>query len=237
MDWNYLFSLTPEDLSEEEKDGLYNTVTWFNCDGEDLSVKKCVTVIKITQEVLKYKGEQVEVLLHKLDELATQQGEEEGRRIESDTEVRSSRSRKSSSIELENLEQKYLELKSKYKKQGRINEKNSNEISKLQKKVTNLEQEKNRLISELQVASQDDTRSDVSETVKEQHKELVNTVHVKNKQISDLLRDIEATEQDNVILREKLTTVRDELATATKELTLLTENFKASKIEQEESLG
>ena len=101
MDWNYLFSLTPEDLSEEEKDGLYNTVTWFNCDGEDLSVKKCVTVIKITQEVLKYKGEQVEVLLHKLDELATQQGEEEGRRIESDTEVRSSRSRKSSSIELE----------------------------------------------------------------------------------------------------------------------------------------
>lgn len=35
------------------------------------------------------------------------------------------------------------------------------------------------------------SESDVSETIKDQHRELVQTVHNKNKQISDLLRDIE----------------------------------------------
>ncbi|KAH0821762.1 hypothetical protein GEV33_001029 [Tenebrio molitor] len=235
MDWEYFFSITPEDLTEDEKDELYNIVTWFNCDSEELDLKKCLRVIKVSQEVLKYKGEQVEILLHKLDELATQQGEEEVRKIESDTDARSSKSRKSSSLEFENLEQKYLELKSKYKKQVRTNEKNLGEINKLQKKIATLELEKNRLVNELQLANQDDNHSDVSETVKEQHKELVNSVHNKNKQISDLLRDIEASEKENIVLREKLTNVRDELAIATKELTLLTENLKGSKIQLNES--
>jgi hypothetical protein len=101
MDWEYFFSITPEDLTEDEKDELYNIVTWFNCDSEELDLKKCLRVIKVSQEVLKYKGEQVEILLHKLDELATQQGEEEVRKIESDTDARSSKSRKSSSLEFE----------------------------------------------------------------------------------------------------------------------------------------
>ncbi|XP_044259542.1 centrosomal protein of 290 kDa-like isoform X2 [Tribolium madens] len=234
MDWEYLFSRSPEDFTEEEKDDLYNTVTWYNCDGEDLDLKKCVRLIKVSQEVLKYKGEQVEILLHKLDELATQQGEEDTKKLESDTDARSSKSRKSSSLEFESLEQKYLELKSKYKKQVRLNEKNLTELDKLQKKVANLEQERSRLINELQVINQEDNQSDVSETIKEQHKELVNTLHNKNKQISDLLRDIEIAEKENVVLREKLETVRDELAAATKELTMLTENLKASKIQQNE---
>lgn len=101
MDWDYLFSQSPEDFTEEEKDDLYNTVTWFNCDSEKLDLKKCIRLIKVSQEVLKYKGEQVEILLHKLDELATQQGEEDIKKLESDTDARSSKSRKSSSLEFE----------------------------------------------------------------------------------------------------------------------------------------
>lgn len=54
-------------------------------------------------------------------------------------------------------------------------------------------QEKMQLQSELHAAIQhgDDSRSDISESLAEQHKELVNAVHHKNKQISDLLNDIE----------------------------------------------
>lgn len=37
------------------------------------------------------------------------------------------------------------------------------------------------------------SESDVSETIKDQQQELVQTVHNKNKQISDLLRDIEVS--------------------------------------------
>lgn len=64
-------------------------------------------------------------------------------------------------------------------------------MTKYQRKLAEVEQEKNRLINELQLINQDDTKSDISDNVKEQHKELVNTLHTKNKQLSDLLRDIE----------------------------------------------
>lgn len=35
------------------------------------------------------------------------------------------------------------------------------------------------------------SESDISETIRDQQRELVETIHNKNKQISDLLRDIE----------------------------------------------
>lgn len=97
MDWDYLLSVSIEDLTEEEKDELYNTITWFNTETEDINLEKSNTLLKISQEVLKYKGEQVEILLHKLDELAIQQAEDEVKK--SDTDAKSSR--KSSSIEFE----------------------------------------------------------------------------------------------------------------------------------------
>lgn len=101
MDLKYILSLTPDDLSDDEKDELYTFITWFDCDTEEIDQAKFETIFKISQEVLKYKGEQVETLLHELEELALKQGEEEARRNEEEIEMRSSRSRKSSSIELE----------------------------------------------------------------------------------------------------------------------------------------
>lgn len=63
----------------------------------------------------------------------------------------------------------------------------------LAESVETVNQEKMQLQSELNAAIQqgDDSRSDISESLVEQHKELVNTVSHKNKQISDLLNDIE----------------------------------------------
>lgn len=55
-----------------------------------------------------------------------------------------------------------------------------------------LEEENRHLQDEIQSIPQDlASESDLSETVKDQQQELVQTVHNKNKQISDLLRDIE----------------------------------------------
>lgn len=99
MDWKHIVSVNVEDLSDDEKDELYNKIAWFNTETEQISNKKLSALFKVSQEILKYKGEQVETLLHELDELATKQGEEEAnRKLESDT-ARSSR--KSSSIEFE----------------------------------------------------------------------------------------------------------------------------------------
>lgn len=54
-----------------------------------------------------------------------------------------------------------------------------------------MEQEKIRLINETSASHEDDKSESSDSAIKEEHKELVKTVHTKNKQISDLLRDIE----------------------------------------------
>ncbi|KAK9884909.1 hypothetical protein WA026_009147 [Henosepilachna vigintioctopunctata] len=218
MDWNYLYSVVPEDLNDDEKDQLFNSVTWYDSDAENPNESKWRR------------------FFHELDEIAIKQGEEEARKFESETEIKSPRSRKSSSIEIENLEQRYSELKSKYKKQQRINEKYNQEIEALKKKYKSLEREKNLLEHDLQASKHDGSvSSDVSDTVKDQHKELVENVHNKNKQISDLLQDIEEVEKDNVVLREKLANVRDELAVATSEIQCQTEKLVSLDLQLKDS--
>lgn len=56
-----------------------------------------------------------------------------------------------------------------------------------------LEQENLHLQAELQstLNQEDENRSDLSDTITEQHKELVQTIQQKNKQISQLLSDVE----------------------------------------------
>nr|CAD7393738.1 unnamed protein product [Timema cristinae] len=100
LDWKKLSSLSPEDLTEEEKDDLYEKLIWYIPEPNTGS-KKLFLLLKINQEVLKHKGEQlanalvvfsstaedgeievrisVESLETELDELAARQGEEEAR--------------------------------------------------------------------------------------------------------------------------------------------------------------
>ncbi|CAH2009812.1 unnamed protein product [Acanthoscelides obtectus] len=230
MDWKYILSLDPNEINEDAKDELFNTITWFEVEEESgMDLKRCKALLRVSQQVLKYKGEQVETLLHELEENAVRQGEEEAKRLESEADVRSIRSsRKSTSIEYENLEQKYIELKAKYKKALKVNEKQSSEIYKLNNIVKKLTQENKRLENELRTRPSSDisSESDVSESVKDRQRELLETIQNKNKQISDLLNDIEDVEKENSVLRDKLTTVRDELALATKEITSMTKLLK-----------
>lgn len=61
----------------------------------------------------------------------------------------------------------------------------------LQQKISDIEQERNNLLLELQTTHQDGSQSDISENIKEQHQELMETLHHKNKQLQNLLEDIE----------------------------------------------
>lgn len=59
MDWKYLNSIDLENASEEEKDELYNRIAWFDCDSEKINIPNFKLLFKVSQEVIKYKGEQV----------------------------------------------------------------------------------------------------------------------------------------------------------------------------------
>lgn len=101
MDWKYILSLNFDDLSDEEKDDLYTTVTWYDFEDGNVDLKRCKAIFRASQEILKYKGEQVETLFHELEEMTVKQAEEEARKQESETEGRSVRSKKSGMIEFE----------------------------------------------------------------------------------------------------------------------------------------
>lgn len=101
MDWKYILSLNFDDLSDEEKDDLYTTITWYDLEEDHIDLKRCKAIFRASQEILKYKGEQVETLFHELEELAVKQAEEEARKLESETEAKSIRSKKSSMLEFE----------------------------------------------------------------------------------------------------------------------------------------
>jgi hypothetical protein len=58
LDWKRLLSLSPEDLSEEEKDDLYGSLIWYNPE-PNIDTNHLKVLFRITQDVLKYKGEQV----------------------------------------------------------------------------------------------------------------------------------------------------------------------------------
>ncbi|KAJ8934432.1 hypothetical protein NQ318_017133 [Aromia moschata] len=211
MDWKYILALVPEDLREDEKDELFDAVAWFESDKEEIDLEKCRALFRVSQgdsEVQEGAG----------------RAKREARRLESDTDARSSRSRVSSSIEFENLEQKYAELKAKYKKVTRNCENYKAELDKANSRTKKLEQENRRLQDEIESRPLGaSSESEASETMRDQHRELVETIRNKNKQISDLLRDIEEVEKENFIMRDKLSNVRDELASATKEITTMTE--------------
>jgi len=58
LDWDRLLSLSPDDLSEEEKDNLYGSLIWYNPE-PNIGADQLKVLFRVTQDLLKYKGEQV----------------------------------------------------------------------------------------------------------------------------------------------------------------------------------
>lgn len=58
LDWNKILTVSPDDLTEQDKDDLYDNVLWYEIE-PDRSKEHVNTLFRITQEILKYKGEQV----------------------------------------------------------------------------------------------------------------------------------------------------------------------------------
>ncbi|XP_031338487.1 centrosomal protein of 290 kDa isoform X2 [Photinus pyralis] len=240
MDWKYILSISPDNLDEDEKENLYTKIAWFDCQSEKLDYTKYDALFKISQELMKHKSEQVEALLAELDELAVRQGEEEAKKQESLEDVPSLKSKRSqmSFDTNDELERKYKELKQKLKQQLKVNENLRSEFEKCKRNLAAVEEENTHLKSEIQsILSQgDESRSDMSEATTDQYKELVQTVQLKNKQISQLLDDIQIIEKENIVLQEMISKLKDELLDASKQLSTMTKDYSALKVEFNDKL-
>ncbi|CAG2061183.1 unnamed protein product, partial [Timema podura] len=216
LDWKKLSSLSPEDLTEEEKDDLYEKLIWYIPEPNTAS-KKLFLLLKINQEVLKHKGEQVESLETELDELAARQGEEEARThqrlVEELDELRIKLSRYragedhngSTNSDIEELRQELarseshneeLEVELKAREKDWLSEKR--EVEKLTSQLVSLDHEKevlHRELSALQSEASEQQESRLRQTSPElgveKQREMAESIRQKNKHISQLLNDLE----------------------------------------------
>ncbi|XP_048522756.1 centrosomal protein of 290 kDa [Dendroctonus ponderosae] len=131
-----------------------------------------------------------------------------------------------SPVEYENLEQKYLESKAKLKKTVQYNERYSLQVQKLNKRLKRLESENKQLASQAKARDTSESEGSSSVNLHQERSSMIELVHSKNQQISDLLKDIEEMETENTVLRDKLVEAKDQLAAATKEITATTEKLK-----------
>lgn len=114
MDLQSILLLSPAKLDNDLKDDLYNYITYIDIDSLNVDKGKIRNLIKIAQEILRYKGEQVnnkifamfttiflifvhfyqvDSLISEFDEMARRQGEEEAKRIQHlENEIKSLRS-------------------------------------------------------------------------------------------------------------------------------------------------
>lgn len=247
IDWKKMMAITPESLNEEEKDDLYESVAWFIPE-YNLDRKYLIQFIKVTQEVLKFKGEQVESLMNELDDIASKQGEEEARRrqdlldeiddLKEQLEYHKRLDRepgrpmpgthediRSEIVKLEMQNEELLfELQEREKEL--MNEKT--EMENYASQVATLEREKLELMRELTALQEETTENrskglrDSPEFSPEKQEELTETIRQKNKHITQLLDDIDIVEKENLSLRTKLNNVRDELADTTTHITEMT---------------
>lgn len=66
MDIQNILSLSPEKIDNDLKDDLYNYIAFIDIDELGLDRNRTKILMKITQEVLKFKGEQVSLLEFKI---------------------------------------------------------------------------------------------------------------------------------------------------------------------------
>lgn len=59
MNLHEILHLSPENLDESQKDEVCNEIKWIDIDAEDINISRLKTLFKMSQEILKYKDEQV----------------------------------------------------------------------------------------------------------------------------------------------------------------------------------
>ncbi|XP_065202598.1 centrosomal protein of 290 kDa-like isoform X2 [Planococcus citri] len=233
--------VAPEDLTEEEKDNLFPLICSLDI-SLDVDTDNFIKLFQIAQEILRFKGEQVESLVNELDNLATKLGEEEAKRSQNFIEIEDLRSsstrtdKDGTSSDTDDYQRKLVKMEIQNdrllselqeKEQELMNEKK--EIEKLSIRITSLEEENRVLKSELQSTQQELTsNASVRMMTEEQeypstekYQELMELLRQKNKHITQLLNDIEDIERENNSLREKLSIVRDELAEGAEQMSKL----------------
>ena len=141
--------------------------------------------------------------------------------------------------ELLEVERDLEKMTKAFQDQGNDLERERLEKEQLESKLEDVEKEKKTLRGKIQTleaevehtraAAEDMAQPDEEEVDSKRVKELEDTVRVKNKQIHQLLEDIEQVEKDNESFQGKVKDLRNELAEATRQINTMTGEYISMK--------
>ncbi|XP_027846641.2 centrosomal protein of 290 kDa [Aphis gossypii] len=251
LDLNKMLAVSVDDMNEQDLEQWYDEITVTECDQLDFELdrRQCENMFIIFRRILMYKGEQVDSLMTEIEELATKQGEEEARRLKKEEETRTinvddlSQNDQTEVIrkELIRLEQENERLSSDVQQQKQEVDFKVKELDKITAQLSKVENERDFLRRELDAVQDDISGRQLDDqpiednlTMAERFKDLTESVRQKNQHITQLLNDIEISEKENRMLKQLLTSTRDELKNATQHLNTLSAEFGNMKCLQDE---
>lgn len=237
IDWEKFMRITPGSLSEEEKDEIYEAIVWFN-PNDSLDRQYLIQFIHVSQEILKFKFRQVKTLTNKLDEVTSKSEKETSSKLQNYVDEikllrdeldyykkvgRNNESFASSSNEdlkrellKSQVQAKELFKELKEKEKDLMHERK--EVERYASQVATLEIKEQEVKRELK-ALQEEIVQKTSESLQgspesgvEKQGVCTEIIREKNKHIQQLLEDIEVMENENISLRSKISSIKDELS-------------------------
>ncbi|CAI6368037.1 unnamed protein product [Macrosiphum euphorbiae] len=251
LELSKMLAVSVDDMNEQDLEQWYDEVTETECDQLDFELdrRQCENMFIIFRRILMYKGEQVDSLMTEIEDLATKQGEEEARRLKKEEETRTinvddlSQNDQTEVIrkELSRLELENERLLSDVQQQKQEVDFKVKELDKISAQLSKVENERDFLRRELDAVQDDISGRQLDDqpiednlTMAERFRDLTESVRQKNQHITQLLNDIEVSEKENRMLKQLLTSTRDELQNATQHLNTLTAEFGNMKCLQDE---
>jgi chromosome segregation ATPase len=240
-DWEYLESLEPEELEEEDLARVASQLeAWEPGEG------RAATAFLLLRAVLATRQEEAEEALQQLEEV--EEVREENKRLA--TAVRKMKDkhgdREAGIEELLELERSLEEARRLLAAQTREAEREKEEREELEAAMEELEQDRKKMkrhVSSLEADLEEGRQREEpaeaalpeAEVEVRRLKELEDNMRLKNKQIHQLLEDIEQLEKDNDGLQDKMGGLRDELAEATGHIQLITGEYAGMRAGQADS--
>ncbi|XP_022173371.1 centrosomal protein of 290 kDa-like isoform X2 [Myzus persicae] len=251
LELSKMLAVSVDDMNEQDLEQWYDEITVTECDQLDFELdrRQCENMFIIFRRILMYKGEQVDSLMTEIEDLATKQGEEEARRLKKEEETRTinvddlSQNDQTEVIrkELTRLELENERLSSDVQQQKQEVDFKVKELDKISAQLSKVENERDFLRRELDAVQDDISGRQLDDqpiednlTMAERFRDLTESVRQKNQHITQLLNDIEISEKENRMLKQLLTSTRDELQNATQHLNTLSAEFGNMKCLQDE---
>ncbi|KAL4149414.1 hypothetical protein QTP88_003367 [Uroleucon formosanum] len=251
LELSKMLAVSVDDMNEQDLEQWYDEVIVTESDQLDFKLdrQQCENMFIIFRRILMYKGEQVDSLMTEIEDLATKQGEEEARKLKKEEETRTinvddlSQNDQTEVIrkELTRFELENERLLSEVQQQKQEVDFKVKELDKISAQLSKVENERDFLRRELDAVQDDISGRQLDDqpiednlTMAERFRDLTESVRQKNQHITQLLSDIEVSEKENRMLKQLLTSTRDELQNATQHLNTLSAEFGNMKCLQDE---